>query len=657
MASPAASPPSPVPSPRRRPRLPLLLATFGAAVFLGVFQASILILRNDAHGGMAVGLTRLAMMVGLVTMLVLLPVAFLLRRRHPDQRAGDRLQASWAVCFGLAAGLVTWALADLVAATLVPRTMAPWAALAAALPAAMAASFLRLPRRALLAWCWGSVLLVALCFVPYPPNPGGPPAARARQPNAAASPDRRPDVVLVTIDTLRADHLGAYGRKPSLTPEIDRIAAEGVVFGRALTAAPWTTPSIASLLTGLPTVHHDAGRPLASGPAFERSPLGDSFTTLAERFAAAGYRTRAVVSNGFLHPGSGVSQGFDEYINSGGGLYFAGMMSDLPLTRLMVLLTPAVKWGDPRAEGLTDTALRWLSADEKGPLFLWVHYYDPHAPYQRDPARLDAMDIVDMVRQTPPELQADGTIVGEVFGNTEMVRSGELWLGPRDRATLARYYAGEVTYTDHHVGRLFAALRKRAARRPVVAALTADHGEELWDHGHFEHGHDYYSEVTRVPLMFWGPGTVPAGRRVESLAGLIDVGATLLEEAGLRPPERKFPDQGHSLVRALTGKAGEAGPTGWYAAGGNLYGPPSALLEEGPWCYILRASGIEELYDATSDPNERQNLAAEHPDLVARFRDRLRPQLIALLHTGGGGPGAELSPEQLQALRALGYAR
>jgi arylsulfatase A-like enzyme len=262
-----------------------------------------------------------------------------------------------------------------------------------------------------------------------------------------------------------------------------------------------------------------------------------------------------------------------------------------------------------------------------------------------------------MMRQTPPELQPDGTVVGEVFGSSEMVRSGLLWLGPRDRAKLAQYYAGEVAYTDRHIGRLFAELRKRAATRPLLVALTADHGEELWDHGHYEHGHDYYAEITRVPLIFWAPGRIAGGRRVESLVGLVDVTPTLLELAGLRPPQTRFEDQGRSLSSLLLAAPGGELPARWYAAGGNLYDLPSALLEEGPWSYILRGNQSEELYDVTSDPHERRNVAALHPELVAGFRERLRPQLAALMHTAAGSAPSELTPEQLRSLKALGYAR
>ena len=151
---------------------------------------------------------------------------------------------------------------------------------------------------------------------------------------------------------------------------------------------------------------------------------------------------------------------------------------------------------------MTGAALAWLAEEDAAPLFLWVHYIDPHTPFQADPAVLDPTVVMEMAEQKQPRVLDDGTVVGEVFVATDLVRSGALWLGPEDRRRLEEYYDREVGYTDTHIGRLFAALRERHERRPVVAALTADHGEEFWDHGQFEHGHDYYAEVTRIPLVF-----------------------------------------------------------------------------------------------------------------------------------------------------------
>lgn len=638
-------------------RHPLLAAASASGAFLGLSQATFLLLRNRAFLGpeMAVGLTKLAVVLSVVTVLLLMPIAALVRRFLPAWRKGDRLGASWAVCFGLAAALVGWMIAAfLTAAPTVPKRLAPWIDVSAALAVGLTASALRPRYRWVRAWALVTLTLVLLLFVPYPPSPASPEEAR---PPAGVADPTRPDVVLVSIDTLRADHLGAYGRSPTITPEMDRVAREGVVFTRGLASSPWTTPSVASMLTGLPTVSHGAGRPLSSGFTFNRSPLERRFTTLAERFAAAGYRTRGVVANAFLHPESGMAQGFDEFATPSGGAMMASFMRELPLTRLIVALTPAAKWGDYRAQGVTDIALKWLGETDPRPLFLWVHYIDPHTPYQADPALLDPAVLGEMMHQAHPPLREDGTVIGDVFAGTDLVRSGSLWLGPRDRERLQQYYAGEVAYTDVHVGRLFAALRAGRAKRPVVAALTADHGEEFWDHGHFEHGHDYYREVTWVPLVFWGAGAVPAGRTVTTVAGLIDVAPTLVELSGLPAMVPDAPAEGRSLV-GLWGTGGGAGTVAPARfSGGNLYGLPAVLVEDGPWRFLLRANGMQELYDVSRDPQERHNRVFEHPDVAERYRRALEPQLAALMHTGAGGVAPKLTPEQLEALKALGYVR
>jgi arylsulfatase A-like enzyme len=640
-------------------RRPLLAAAGASAGLLGLAQATFLLLRNRAFLGpeMAVGLTKLSVLLGIVTFLLLTPIAVLLRRFLPAWREGDRLRASWAVCFGLTAALVGWMIAAfLTSAPTMPKLLAPWIDALVALTVGLMASALQLRYRWVRAGALATLTLVLLTFVPYPPAAVTPGEAKPKV--AVAMDPTRPDVVLVSIDTLRADHLGAYGRSPTITPEMDRIAREGVVFTRGLASSPWTTPSVASMLTGLPTIRHGAGRPLSAGLTFRRSPLDGRFTTLAERFAAVGYRTRGVVANGFLHPESGMAQGFDEFATPAGGAMIASFMRDLPLTRLIVALTPPEKWGDYRAQGVTDIALRWLGETDQRPLFLWVHYIDPHTPYQADPARLDPAAMSDMVQQHHPPTREDGTVVGDIFAATDLVRSGSLWLGPRDRERLQQYYAGEVAYTDKHVGRLFEALRARSAKRPIVVALTADHGEEFWDHGHFEHGHDYYREVTWVPLVFWGPPAVPAGRTVTTVAGLIDVAPTLIDLAGLLPEAPPAPDEGRSLAgRWGTGAGAETPAAPARFSGGNLYGLPAVLVEDGPWRFLLRANGMQEMYDVTRDPQERHNQAFEHPELAERYRRALEPQLAALMHTKEGAALPKLTPEQLEALKALGYVR
>ena len=187
---------------------------------------------------------------------------------------------------GIAIGIVaftqpfTTLLAFLTSASSVPKGPAPWVNAVAAVTLGLTASSLRPTYRWVRGWTFVALVLILLELAPYPSQPATPPAAKAV---AVAADPTSPDVVLVSIDTLRADHLGVYGRSPTLTPEMDRIAREGVVFTRGLASSPWTTPSVASLLTGLPTIRHGAGLPLSAGFTFVRSPLDARFTTLAER--------------------------------------------------------------------------------------------------------------------------------------------------------------------------------------------------------------------------------------------------------------------------------------------------------------------------------------------------------------------------------------
>ncbi len=640
-------------------RHPGFVSILAAAGLFGLIQGSFLLSRALGFPGgwpMIWGMLKLGLLSGMLTWLLLIPLVLLARRLHPAWRRGERLRASWSVCLAMAAALAAWMGAEWLASGLrLPEASQPWIAIIVALAAGLAASFVRLPERFLRIAAGLTVLLTVLAVLPLGPGfpTGEPPSV---EPAVVAAPDDAPDVVLVSIDTLRADRLGAYGRSPSITPELDRLAAEGVVFSRTLASSPWTVPSVASMLTGLSSLRHGAGLPLSSGLTYRRSPLENRFTTLAEHFTAAGYRTRAAVSNPFLASEMGMAQGFQQYESPFSAAMGAIFMRELPLGRLVLSLFPVEGWADFRAEGITERALEWLSEPEPAPLFLWVHYIDPHSPYQADPRSLDLSAMRDEVRNLPPPVLGDGTVVGESFAATSFVRSGVLWLSPQDRERIQEYYDLEVRYLDEQLGRLFTALRTREGRRPAVLAFTADHGEEFWDHGHFEHGHDYYREVTEIPLIFWSPGSIPAGLRVDTPVGLVDVAPTLLELAALQAAPLEGLAEGRSLRTLWTDDAQAAGEQPPRFSGNNLYGLPAVLVEAGPWRYILRANGAEELYDVIQDPGERHNRAAEQVEIAGLFRQMLEPRL-ALFLRNAAQPESGISEETLRALRSLGYVR
>ena len=312
----------------------------------------------------------------------------------------------------------------------------------------------------------------------------------ARQGNAAIDgrSGRHPNVVLVTIDTLRADHVGSYGNAAAATPNLDALAARGVRFQTAVAHVPLTGPSHASILTGLTPLAH--GFRDNGGYA-----LGTAVKTAAEDFRAAGYRTAAFVSGFPLDRRFGFDRGFETYDDH------------LPRGNDR-RRTPYV---ERRGDATTDAVLRWFSAPPApaAPFFLWVHYYDPHAPYE------------------PP---------GELAGRF------------RDAP-----YDGEIAFVDTQLGRLVQALEQKGAMAGTVLLVTADHGESLGEHGEGTHGIFVYDATLRVPFILAGPG-VAAGRAAATVARGIDVLPTLLDYAGLSASPAL---EGRSLRPAAEGREKE----------------------------------------------------------------------------------------------------
>ncbi len=288
---------------------------------------------------------------------------------------------------------------------------------------------------------------------------------------------RQPNILLITVDTLRADHLEPYGYGRPTSPALAKFAEQSMVFEDAQSSAPWTLPSFASLMTGLPSAAH--------GCKTFYSSLAPSYTTLAEELLAGGYDTAAVVSHVFLGRPYGLHQGFVHFDDE---LVLEMTRSD------EVISSPSVT-----AKGLAFLQAKADAAmDEERPWFLWLHYFDPHAVYQAHAS------------QTP------------TFGDQ---RDLDL-------------YDGEIAFTDSHIGRLLDGLDDLGLGEETVVVFTADHGEEFGDHGGRDHGHTLYQELLHQPLILRVPG-VPAGR-YSSMVRSIDVPATLLDLAMLPPAAESF---------------------------------------------------------------------------------------------------------------------
>lgn len=438
----------------------------------------------------------------------------------------------------------------------------------------------------------------------------------------------RSHFILITVDTLRADVLSVYDGEAPETPSFEALAEESVVFDRARSDSSWTLPSLASLLTGLPSLSLRVGR------GSDVLPL--EVPTLAERFRDAGYYTAAVAQNPLLDPRLNYFQGFEEY----------ALIEELnpeqeSLGReILQALLPA-QYRASSTEGVTAVAEQWLQRNHGRDFFLWIHYYDPHVPYAPPPAYMPH-------GEAPPR-------IGSNFNLQDRVRRG-LRLTGEERDWAKKLYLAEVEYIDSHIGRLVSLLRELGVYDDALIALTSDHGEEFWEHGRFEHGHSLYDEVLRVPLFIKLPGSTATGR-VETPVSNRFVAPTFLEAAGLEINDRcSNPPSLSGLWRGASGE--EFGP---YTATSTMYYDELHAILAGNLKLIRSATGgRDELYDLAADPGETRSLAGVNTgagELLGQALDDLEASYERLLDCYGAtaSEAPRRSPAAIEKLRSLGY--
>lgn len=460
---------------------------------------------------------------------------------------------------------------------------------------------------------------------------------------SGCSRHERPDILLITIDTLRADHLGAWGYPRDVSPTIDRLAEEGFRFEQAWAQWPKTGPSFASILTA--TYPKDNGIVRRVG-----LPLSPRMRLLAEELSAAGYATMAVVSNGAVASDLGYAQGFDEYVET---------------WKLPDLAHPQ---DGGRAEIVNREALARLDRlPDDRPWFLWVHYLDPHFPYDAPPPWRerytgDAWDV------PGPPLPI---VAGHGFGQMGGVGSAQILGDRRDLSYYRALYDAEIRYTDDAIGELLAALDEGGRLDDAVTVVTADHGESLGEHRYFfDHGRFGFETCLHVPLILRAPGRIPAGSDPAPVE-LIGLAPTLLELAGV-PLDGDRWMQGRSLARRWE-RGGEA-PEGHVYA----YAEAGYATEE-RWQKIIRDERFKliyapyaadqrhigghrqpfALYDLQADPGEVVNLMggeeADFHRLVAELKRWWQPRSFDVMVDDGTDAEAPMSEETRQQLEALGY--
>jgi len=424
-----------------------------------------------------------------------------------------------------------------------------------------------------------------------------------------------PNVILLLIDALRADHLGAYGYERDTSPNLDALAARGVRFAAAVSPSSATRVSMASIWTGLlPSRHQVASRVKA---------LPQRFVTAAELAKRLGYRTAAFCPNPNLDRAFGHDQGWDLYVDR--------------------FLQPRQRRGGPdwwrfeTAKRIQQLALRFLDEDPEAPFLLWLHYRDVHGPYV-PPPKYRGHFRSDTPRPLDPE---------------EVARRHEYLTLPDDGNDLNHYidrYDDEIRYTDEQIGRFLAALERRGLLDHTYIILTADHGEEFLDHGGWNHAESLFEEMLHVPLIIVGPGIEPGV--VERPVSVLSLYATIAGWIGAEAPDH----DGVDLGPLLRGESLDL-PTLVYAERARWQGEPQRAVRAGRWKAILdREDAPLRLFDLERDPDEVLDQAGDDPD----ERDRLVAKLGDFVRDVMRGAPAPESAESVDAdlrqrLEALGY--
>jgi arylsulfatase A-like enzyme len=407
-------------------------------------------------------------------------------------------------------------------------------------------------------------------------------------------------VILVSIDTLRMDHLGCYGYERPTSPVLDAtLCRDGVVFEEAIAHAPSTLPSHASMLTGLLPVHHGASF------AKERA-LAPEVVTLAERLAEAGYRTGSLNNGAQVNASWGLAQGFELY-------------RSLRQDRMDLVTTEALAWLDAV-----------LAEGERERIFLFLHTYEVHHPYT--PSEAD-LAIFEQSRYRG--------YLGRGVGYKELQRinRGAAPMSPRDLEFIVDAYDAEIRSMDRGLEMLVEGLKQRGLYRDALIVFTSDHGEEFHEHGWVGwHSHTLYDELLRVPLVVKLPGNRAAARRVEYQVRLTDLVPTVLDLVGLPVPEHL---DGTSLLPLVEGP-----PEGRRLAVSQRDNQVSASIRSRDW-----KLWDGRLFNLAADPDEQFDVGAQHPDVV----EALAARREAAMQDAAEGADVELDAETVERLRALGY--
>jgi arylsulfatase A-like enzyme len=450
-------------------------------------------------------------------------------------------------------------------------------------------------------------------------------APAAPQPAAGAPPN----VLLFTIDTLRANHVGPWGSRRPTSPVVSDLASRSVVFTQAIVQYPLTTPSHASILT--------SRYPRSHGATDNAVPIDESVILLSEVLKEHGYSTAGFVTAGFVGARYGFARGFDHFVEMNAGDFRTSSLIEwLEQLRIWRIL-----WRWRSLDASTAAVERWIVRERSVPFFVWVHQYAPHTPYS-PPFRYERKWDTVQSRLIP------------TVKRLSEVNDGTRAMSAEDRAHAVSLYDAEIEYADRMMGGVLDALDRSGQAGNTLIVFTADHGECLYDRqSYWGHGDRLYDEEVVVPLLFSAPWAIESGTSVDVQVESIDIAPTILDFLGLTPND-SF--QGESLLRLLTRPARRSG------SAAREPGPPafsivsgSRMIRQAGWKYIEHDDpALEaELYDLESDPGETVDLIRQAPDRARALAGVLEDWEAIVPSVRSEAPARD--EDALKALRALGY--
>jgi arylsulfatase A-like enzyme len=444
-------------------------------------------------------------------------------------------------------------------------------------------------------------------------------------------------IILISIDTLRPDFLTCYNPQAEApTHSMDALAADGILFENAYSAAPWTKPSVTSFMTGIPPVVHGVNNHQVRQP--------DSLVTLAEILASFGFRTAGIGKNTFLTDKQNYQQGFQTYDFFPKGDRDTGFGFGVKLYYQKI--SPRLFSLHANTEQLLDHTLEWIRENGQHPFFLWLHTHDPHFPLTPPAVYLTGKTPPERIKDSYPKLVQD---MPSILKLTD----------PEERDWVRELYRAEVRYVDDNLGRLWQLLKERDLYDETLIIVTSDHGEELWEHDQFGHGHTLYNELIHVPLIIKLPLSIrpPESLRINEKVSQLSFFPTILEMCHIPLPAESY------LYPSISGywneipqQSSDILTSGTFAQGDR----ESLIRDQIKYIRNLESPFDEQLFDLNQDPGETHSTLETMPDMLETTRvelDSIKQRALSLGPDLGNMESVIHSPETLKKLRSLGYIK